>query len=340
MTEMAAFAFVWVALGCAPGVSSDTAADAEPPQPDGSISNTPDALPVVDAGTAPSDATPGLADAVPAMADAAPSADASVVAPNGVSDSFTTAVTDVLTTPGLWNVLYADRAASARVAAGRLDIVAFNSETVGAHNGWFQDDHGPLLYQNVTGNFAVAARLRVVDEADPGQPPVGNFKAGGFVIRDPAGTHSGDENWIMYNMGFNQGAYRREAKKTTSSVSGLYLNPQTFTESALLVCRVAGRFYFHAWNTGTQTWVAERFQPGTTLHHVAVVPEVDTSGASPIHFNDQLPDAVQVGVMSHAWEYAGNGSRTLASYDWVEFAIQPPAAVSECTSGFSPLDLP
>lgn len=300
----------------------------------------PDGRPAVDAALPPD----ALVTADAAIADAA-SADAMPDAPpplvNPLSDQFDTPVADLLgNNTTSWTVLHPERAAQASIAGGRLELVSLNPEAVGDNNGWYQDDYGPLVYTNVTGNFAVAVRLRVVDSSDANLPPGGSFRAGGLLVRDPAGTHEQNENWIMYNMGSVDGAYRREVKKTTSSLSGLYLNPQPFEEQALLLCRVEARFYFFFWDAATQVWRPEHFQPGTTVHYASPIAEVDTSGTLPLYFNDSLPTQVQVGMMSHAWQYGGATSMTRSSYDWVGLAVNPPASVAECTQGFESFSLP
>lgn len=311
-----------------------SAADATPPAVDAASAadaalRLADATPAADAGL--NDAT---VDAEPPPADAATNPVAVT------SDFFDVPVADLLVSnPTSWSLLHPDRAASIGVANGRLAMVALAPEQVGAHNGWYQDDYGPLVYKSITGNFAVAVRLRVTDPAMPTMPPPTDFHAGGLVIRDPAGTYNGDENWVMYNMGRGVSDYQREIKKTASSISGLYLNPQTFAEQALLVCRVSSRFYFFHWDTAGQQWVVERYQPGVTVQYVTPIAEVDTSGSQPMYFDDQLPATVQVGLMSHAWSYGGT-SGTLASFDWVAFAATPPATLGDCTGAFAGLDLP
>lgn len=227
-----------------------------------------------------------------------------------------------------WQVLHPDRADTVTIGEGRMTIVAKNGERW----GWYEDFHAMLVYRMVSGNFAVAAKLRVIDDSNPEQPPTGEFNAGGFIVRDPAGSHSGDENWVMYNFGQQRDSYAREVKKTVDSSSRLYLNPQPFEEDALLVCRVGNAFHFFVDEGGT--WVEERFQPdATTSNGSAPHPsEVDRSGAGPLYFELALPQTVQVGLMAASWS-SPDDSKVRAEVDYVRFAATPPQSVEDCTKG-------
>ncbi|NVJ60992.1 MAG: hypothetical protein HWE27_11410 [Gammaproteobacteria bacterium] len=232
------------------------------------------------------------------------------------------------------------------ISEGWLSVIpqAFNQ------NAWFQDSYGPLIYKNVTGNFAVATRVEVVSRYNSNNPPNVGFNAGGFVIRDPDGTHNNDENWVMYNMGAQMGngeyAYAREIKKTVGSISNLFLNNQPSTQEYLLVCRVGPEFHFYHWSDANNAWQEEQIFNQTPVNgstattwrnSSSVTSEIFTpavGGTNTMFFqHDQMPETVQVGVMGHAW----SNSDTLARFDFVRFADTPPETTSECTSAFENL---
>lgn len=268
------------------------------------------------------------------------------------SDEFNQSVDLLNNNTSGWSVLGSgfmdERATEITMSSGLLTVVpeSFNQ------NAWFQDQYGPLVYQPVTGNFAVAISLRVSQANDTNLPPAPGFNAGGFVIRDPIGTHNGDENWLMYNMG-GQGqggvTYAREMKKTVNSTSNLYLTEQVGLEEYLLACRVGDVFYFYYWADAIADWRQETFYnqfdvdgtiTTTWRNSGSVTPEITVpiSGqASPMHFNHPaMPPTVQLGIMGHTWINNINGIR--ADFDFVRFAANPPESQADCIAEFMNID--
>ena len=248
-----------------------------------------------------------------------------------------------------WSVLGSgvmdERAGVISISSGLMTVVplSFNQ------NAWFSDEYGPLVYQSVTGNFSAVISLRVSAETDIDSPPDSGYNAGGFVIRDPSGSHNGDENWVMYNMG-GQGqngvTYAREMKKTVNSTSNLYLTEQIGLEEYLLACRVGDAFYFYYWADAIAGWRQETFYNQFDVDGVitttwrnsgAVTPEITVPGpgqASAMYFNHPaMPATVQLGIMGHTWINSSNGIR--ADFDFIRFAVNSPPAQADCTTEFS-----
>lgn len=253
-----------------------------------------------------------------------------------------------------WSVLGAgindERALSIEIQNGSLVV----EPEIFSMNAWFQDQYGPLVYQNVSGNFAAVISLSVTQSSDPNQPADLGFNAGGFVIRDASGTHNGDENWIMYNMG-GQGqngvTYAREMKKTVNSTSNLYLTEQVAIDEYLLACRVGDSFYFYYWADAIDAWRQETFYNQFTVDGTltttwrnsgSVTPEISvppTGQSTPMHFDHAgMPETVQLGIMGHSWQNGENG--VLATFDFIRFATNPPLNQNDCTQEFiNPNDL-
>lgn len=255
-----------------------------------------------------------------------------------------------------WQVLHPDMADGIDIGLsvdGALTMLALSSEPEAEMGGWFEDEYSSLVYKNVSGNFSVYTRLRVVDRNDPvvtdvtniSQGPDGAYSAGGFVLRDASGTHNDDENWLMYNMGgqgLNGVTYARELKKTVNSISNLFLTRQDTLEEYMLACRVSDSFYFYTWDENASAWQQEMFYNNVQVNGEAtttatptgfsIVTEFSDPGdgnSMPMYFDLDLPDTIQVGVISHAW---GSPYETQAEYDFIRFAQTAPTTQQECLS--------
>ncbi len=268
------------------------------------------------------------------------------------SDEFNESIDLLNNNTSQWSVLGSglmdERATEITISSGLLTVVpeSFNQ------NAWFEDQYGPLIYQPVAGNFAAAISLRVSRANDTDLPPAPGFNAGGFVIRDPVGTNSGDENWLMYNMG-GQGqggvTYAREMKKTVNSVSNLYLTEQVGLQEYLLACRVGNAFYFYYWADAIAGWRQETFYnqfdvdgtiTTTWRNSNSVTPEITAPGlgqASPMQFDHPtMPSTVQLGIMGHTWINSANGIR--ADFHFIRFAANPPESQTDCIAEFITID--
>lgn len=268
------------------------------------------------------------------------------LANNVDSDEFVQVMDLIANNTSNWSVLGTGnsdiRADQITINNGWLTVIP----EVFSQNAWFQDEYGPLIYKEITGNFSVATRLRVVSSDDNNSPPNLGFNAGGFVIRDADGTHQGNENWVMYNMGgqgMNGVTYAREVKKTRHSISNLFLTEQVELEEYLLVCRVGQDFFFYYWADSINGWREERLYnqfpvdgniTTTWRNSSSVTPEVPDvvpGESGPLFFShDLMPSVVQVGIMGHAWE----NSDTQADFDFVRFAKKSPQAKSDCLTEF------
>jgi len=282
------------------------------------------------------------------------------------SDEFSASVNFEINSSSPWTVDRFDgtsRAMSIDANMTKLGWLVLVPDTppAGTNLGWFEDTYGPFVYQNVSGNFVVATKLRVVSRNDINvQPASTNFNAGGLVIRDPSGAHNGNENWVMYNMGAQVSAtagnsYAREIKKTVNSISNMFLTDQENIEEHLLVCRIDEQFYFYYWDDIADSWQEETFYNNAALNGTnlttriangtSITPEIGNNlpavgATTPISFsfdsnnNFFIANQLQVGVIAHNWSSEGD---TRAEFDYVRFAASIPATQNDCLSEFANL---
>lgn len=302
------------------------------------------------------DANPMIVDGGGEMRDAPP-------VPNEMSDEFADNIDLLADNTSGWSILGAPptnvhgdtRLFIADIGVTRTGWLVLVPQE-GYHYAWFQDDWGPFLYRTITGNFAVATRLRVVCKSqtpDADCRPSPGYNAGGFVFRDPAGTENGDENWVMYNMGGQgPGGYAREIKKTVESTSSLFLNAQAQVSEYFLGCRIGPSFYFFFWDDIDGSWRQEQFHNNSTLHGTPVHTQVGGAGFGPViqAFSDPgdgnstnmwfehngLPETLQVGLISHNWDDSV-AQDTRSEFDFVRFSDSAPMSVEDCLATFADL---
>ncbi len=198
---------------------------------------------------------------------------------------------------------------------------------------WYSDEHAPLIYKPVSGNFVVETALRVGRQSDMAQAPRGQYSAGGFVLRDPQSSAPGGERWVMYNLGYQAGFVAREAKTTRpgspASLSTLYLmNSNNVLSGKLRVCRLGSVFHFFHQLSGEASFTEEAYVAGTTPMgngSTEATPGVVSGGV--IRFDrPDLPATLQVGLLVGNWAtpYEARGE-----FDYVRFASA--SSLSDCT---------
>lgn len=213
--------------------------------------------------------------------------------------------------------------------------------------GWYADNQGPLLFKSVTGNFVVEIAVNVVNRAAPTQAPTGAYNAGGLVIRDPTSTSPGQQRWVMYNMGLQNGTFAREAKTTRANPNGASLSTLFLMETTpgihngrLRVCRMGDTFRFFHWMPDETGWTEEAYNtaspnPTQPMGSGAGEPSpgvVPPSGGNPgvIQFvRPDLPQTLQVGLMVGNW---GATSGVRGEFDYARFAEAEQA--SDCVRAF------
>lgn len=170
-----------------------------------------------------------------------------------------------------------------------------------ANNGWFEDDKGPFIFKSVTGNFAVRTKVVAGRSGDANVAPTQQFNSAGLLARDPASRPGGNENWLMYNVGFQDGRVGSEGKTTVSSGSTLFIVDGDH-RAELVLCRVGSTFVMYRMNEG-----ANSFEETNRFDRA------------------DLPDTLQVGPIANGY---GANPDLVATFDWIRFSV--PTAEADC----------
>ncbi|MEM9171660.1 MAG: PASTA domain-containing protein, partial [Pseudomonadota bacterium] len=187
-------------------------------------------------------------------------------------------------------------------ATGRLVIVPINTD------GWFDGDDAPLVFKNITGNFAVQTRVLADSRTNPGNPPSDNFNSAGIMARNATGASS-PENYVMVNLGKQRGnsapADQRlgaESKTTVNSNSTLTIYNGS-NEGDLILCRIGNEIRTYRFLTSDAGWTF-----------------MDSFDRS------DLPATLQVGLVVSAF----GGDDLRAEFDYVRLLATPTVA-ADCT---------
>ena len=165
----------------------------------------------------------------------------------------------------------------------------------GAAATWFNNDEGPLVYREVTGDFTATCVIRCVDPNNPSQDPPGNYRLAGLLARDPT-TTSGNRNSVHVAVGAGAGGapVAAEDKTTTASNSSFLLYPITRAEGELRITRQGSLMSLYYRPLGSVAWQLLR-----------------------AHDHPEFPARLQVGPMAYS---NSNPVRIRAFFDEVRFS--------------------
>ncbi|MEL6870948.1 MAG: PASTA domain-containing protein [Pseudomonadota bacterium] len=184
--------------------------------------------------------------------------------------------------------------------AGQLTIVPLRTD------GWFGANDAPLIFKNLTGNFAVWTRVNADSVATPGQAPASDFNSAGLMARNPAGA-TGPENYVMLNIGRQNNSIATgvgsETKTTVNSSSTRPLQTGS-NQGDLILCRVGDQFISYRFLSGDSGWAE------TTRFDRA-----------------DLPSTLQVGMVVNAFSAPAD---LRATFEFIR--LRPtPASDTDCT---------
>lgn len=169
---------------------------------------------------------------------------------------------------------------------------------------WWRKDNGPLLYQQVTGNFRVTVSVRARKATDPAQAPDTGYQFGGVIARDPQSDASGSlENYVFAVVGYRGNYLCVENKTTRENISYVDGPEWKSGDAELRICRVNARFHLYRRPIGGERW------------------EKTITYKRP-----DLPPKLQVGPIAYALT---DKFDLKASFDWIRYA--PVTSVEDCT---------
>jgi hypothetical protein len=214
----------------------------------------------------------------------------------------------------------------------RAEVDARNGELLlePAQSGWFADYHAPFLFQTVSGDFDVTARVRASSvAAGDGTLPRATWSLVGLMVRAPRVVtpqtwSPRGENWLFVTTGTAEapGVPVFETKSTVNSGSNLKLRPARADWMELRVVRLREVFLLLTRMPGEAWRVRERllrrdvgFGPEM---QVGLVAYSDGTNAPPSHRDPAVHNAVDAATR------AGLGNPDLrARVDWVRFRRPP-----------------
>ncbi|MBN21038.1 MAG: hypothetical protein CL678_07095 [Bdellovibrionaceae bacterium] len=146
-----------------------------------------------------------------------------------------------------WSTYDNDTSLNVSVSGGGLHLTLSQTDL------WFNAQEGPMLYQNVTGNFKVTASVQVRRASNFTLAPNQNVNLGGIIARDPDGS-AANYVFIVAGRDVNDGSI--ETKNTAQGCSD-FTGPtwtEDPTDAELRICRVGQVFYFYKRPMGSSTW--------------------------------------------------------------------------------------
>lgn len=224
--------------------------------------------------------------------------DGGVVAPAELSDEF-----DDASSLDDWTLFHTVQGVGARHSTLDIDTTTPGALTIAptANNGWFEDDKGPFIFKSVTGNFSAYTKVVAGRAGDASQAPSQQFNSAGLLARDPASREGGNEDWLMYNVGFQDGRVGSEGKTTVDSGSTLFIVDGDF-RAELVLCRVGDAFVMYRKNEG-----ASSFEETNRFDRA------------------DLPETLQVGLIGNGY---GPTPDLVATFEYVRFSV--PSSEAGC----------
>ena len=174
-------------------------------------------------------------------------------------------------------------------------------------SGWYGEDAGVLVYKELTGDFVVEVDVLANNEQSPASAPVDPYHSAGLLVRDPASA-PGAQNWLMYNVGYQDTFVGTEGKTTVNSVSVLTLSSGEH-QGRLRICRVGTDYRMYHWYPGESAWTEDHVYPRT-----------------------DLPATLQVGLIMNAWPPAAQGVARNVRGEFADITFGAVTATADCTA--------
>lgn len=173
-------------------------------------------------------------------------------------------------------------------------------------SSWYEDIIGGFLYQPVTGNFEVTARVKA--SGNQGPTPIRSFSLGGLMVRAPREVIAnrfdpGKENWLFLTTGTvdRPGEPQFEVKTTMNSISTLRSYPAQTGWVDLRIVRLRELFtLLYRYIGGEWTYLDQWVRPDLPQTvQVGLIAYTDWDGAAEVYPNleainkGQIPNGVE-----------------------------------------------
>lgn len=212
-----------------------------------------------------------------------------------------------------WEILQPSRFANPPYVGNSGELVAAPAAV--ANNGWFKTDHGPFMFQQVTGDFILVTGVRA---STPTQgSPTRLYNAAGLVVRDP-GTQN--ENWVLIDVG-RQGSGIPEDDNVTFGVM-MKVTTNNNTEKAALPSNGSNHAALAICRRGSQLQL---------LHRVYGTPDSPHTLGQTVTAPG-LSNTLQAGITAGTYV---NDPDLVADFAYVRFA--GPEAPADCLQAFQAL---
>ena len=187
-----------------------------------------------------------------------------------------------------------------------IDVVAGVANLDPRDSIWFNQQTGPLVYQNVTGDFRVSTHVQVTNVAETGNPPL-PIHWGGLMVRDPNSGQPSTVHIVIGRDSQGSAGIMLERSSTTDGATDYDNQPWTgapVNVAELRICRVGKDLRLYTRPEGATTW-APNF----------------------VYVRSDMPATLQVGMVAHA----SNANPDLrAQYEWVRYASV--SSQADCTA--------
>lgn len=217
----------------------------------------------------------------------------------------------------------ADQVERCEISNGELLLMPYTST-------WYMDYRGTLLYQDVTGDFAMTTSVRVTGR-DGRSAPRSSYSLGGMMIRTPrADTYDnwspGQENYCFFSLGSadKPGQFQYEIKTTQNSRSELEKYDSPNGQGIIQIARIGPDVILLLKYNGSWRVVKRYHRPD--------MPKVLQAGLT---VYTDYNSASKFGVREHNTTQISQGSPDLiARYDYVKYGFPkvPPGFSAETAS--------
>lgn len=157
---------------------------------------------------------------------------------------------------------------------------------------WYEGYRGPLLYKEVSGDFAFTTSVTVSRRNNLAGTPTSQYSLAGLMLRVPPATANAPENYVFLSIGHGTGGQPQfEVKTTMGGTSRLVLSNSGTLSAQIQIARVGDKVITLYRRSGDPQW---------TVHRV-----YDSDSADPFFDHSLGSGSLQAGFVTYTdWEKA------------------------------------